>query len=384
MRIRKTLAALFALLLIVSAITAPAYSGDTPKIGWSIPVRGLVEDTVLGEGCVTIDTIGGDYFVSVGYPQGGKVKFISDTYGTMVVGTGTITLQTDTYRVCPASRGYERFTITGLFDKQKFSHVGTLNPGRSVDIPMQVGDGAVKVDVQWADLQADIDIYLLNDDGEILAKATTPDPWEEVLTTNLSAGTYTLRLYNRGDDPVDYSLTVTYTHAQQYSISAGGIYRVKVTYVYDGDTVKVLAGGEEYKVRLNTINTPEIAHSGSSNECYGPEARNYTMKLNGKTIYLEFDRFVKDHYGRLLAYVWLTYPRDDENIAKEWMWNALLVKNGYACDCEFQNCKWAWLFRELEDQAKEQKIGMWGSCNVYSTSCGYYKCFQRRGTCPSP
>lgn len=81
----------------------------------------------------------------------------------------------------------------------------------------------------------------------------------------------------------------------------------KVLYVIDGDTIVVNYYGEDIKVRMIGINTPESVSENEEENCAeGEAAAAYTKSLlEGKTVWLEFDEEKEDVYGRTLAYVWL-------------------------------------------------------------------------------
>ncbi len=140
--------------------------------------------------------------------------------------------------------------------------------------------------------------------------------------------------------------------------------RCYVVDVVDGDTIKVNLAGEEYKVRLIGVNTPETNHPVKHVEPYGPEAKAFTKKmLTGRTVYLEFDVQEKDRYGRLLAYVWLEKPTQitDEEIRTK-MFNAILLLEGYAQVMTVQpNVKYVDYFLQCQRKAMESGKGLWGS-----------------------
>ena len=107
--------------------------------------------------------------------------------------------------------------------------------------------------------------------------------------------------------------------------------------VVDGDTIVVDINGEDYKVRLIGINTPESVAPDSyrvENTEEGVLASDYVKELlkNTKTVYLEKDTSDTDRYGRLLRYVWLEIPEDKENINEiaSKMLNGLLVMDNVA------------------------------------------------------
>ena len=111
--------------------------------------------------------------------------------------------------------------------------------------------------------------------------------------------------------------------------------------VVDGDTIVVEIDGEEYKVRLIGINTPEsvaseeyLEKTGKENSQAGKDASEFTKEIlkNTTTVYLEKDISETDKYGRLLRYVWLEIPTnaDDLEEISTKMLNAILVKEGVA------------------------------------------------------
>lgn len=87
----------------------------------------------------------------------------------------------------------------------------------------------------------------------------------------------------------------------------------------DGDTIVVELAGEEERVRLLNIDTPETVHPSEDVECGGPEA---TERINellqpGDYVVLEFDQERRDHYDRLLAGVFSDEVFINEQLARE-------------------------------------------------------------------
>jgi micrococcal nuclease len=79
-----------------------------------------------------------------------------------------------------------------------------------------------------------------------------------------------------------------------------------VTHLVDGDTLDVrLAGGSVERVRLVGIDTPETVAPDRPVECFGHEASAALAALVpvGTDVRLERDAEPRDHFGRLLAYV---------------------------------------------------------------------------------
>ena len=92
-----------------------------------------------------------------------------------------------------------------------------------------------------------------------------------------------------------------------------------VVRIVDGDTL-VLAGGA--KVRVLGLDAPEMERDGQPAEFLAHKAKAVLADLTlNKTIALEYDRLRYDHYGRLLAYLWLP----DHTLV-----NAELVRQGLA------------------------------------------------------
>jgi endonuclease YncB( thermonuclease family) len=76
-----------------------------------------------------------------------------------------------------------------------------------------------------------------------------------------------------------------------------------VELVVDGDTVDIVIGGREERVRLIGLDTPETHVDNGPPECYGPEAAAFTASLLpvGTAVRLERDVVGRDDYGRLLV-----------------------------------------------------------------------------------
>jgi endonuclease YncB( thermonuclease family) len=127
--------------------------------------------------------------------------------------------------------------------------------------------------------------------------------------------------------------------------------RVRVDYVYDGDTVR-LADGR--RVRLIGINTPEMAREDETGEPLAATARAHLQDMldrgNG-VLQLEYGTEHHDRYGRLLAH---GYLENGDNVAarllQQGLATALVVPpNTRAMDC----------YRRLEDDARRGRRGLW-------------------------
>jgi micrococcal nuclease len=130
----------------------------------------------------------------------------------------------------------------------------------------------------------------------------------------------------------------------------------RVVRTVDGDTIHVrLASGVE-KVRYIGINTPEVHHPTRGEEPGGREATEVNRRLVGnRSVRLEPDVQTRDHYGRLLAYVWVRGAD-----GAEVMVNAELVRLGYAQVMTVPpNVRHQALFLALQREAREAGRGLW-------------------------
>ena len=125
--------------------------------------------------------------------------------------------------------------------------------------------------------------------------------------------------------------------------------RGRVRWVADGDTI-VLTDGE--RVRYAAINAPEVAHNGEPGELFADEAREFNQQLVlGRWLNLELAENSRDHYGRLLAYVFL----EDGTFV-----NGELVEQGYAHLIRRQPSIRYWeRLLHLQRQALKEKKGLW-------------------------
>lgn len=132
-----------------------------------------------------------------------------------------------------------------------------------------------------------------------------------------------------------------------------------VSRIVDGDTIEVTRNGENTKVRLLGINSPESV-GDRAHECFGKEASAYaTSILKGETVKLETDdsQDKYDKYGRLLAYVYLM----DNQMA-----NRKLIAEGYAYEYTYDApYKYQDDFKALQSFAKRESRGLWArnTCN---------------------
>ncbi|WP_227017428.1 thermonuclease family protein [Sinanaerobacter chloroacetimidivorans] len=125
-----------------------------------------------------------------------------------------------------------------------------------------------------------------------------------------------------------------------------------VVRVVDGDTIIIDIDGQEERVRLIGVDTPESVHpDGEKNVAYGKVASEYTADmLEDQQVEVEYDVQERDRYGRILAYVYLDGT----------MFNKTLLTEGHAKLATYPpNVKYTEDFTELQEEARAEKKGVW-------------------------
>lgn len=127
---------------------------------------------------------------------------------------------------------------------------------------------------------------------------------------------------------------------------------ISVLRVIDGDTILVAISNREERVRFIGIDTPESVHPDAlRNSEAGKLASEYLKsRVGNRKVKLEFDVQERDHYGRLLAYVYL----DDKMLNEE------LLEKGYAVTNTVPpNVKYQKHFSTLQKNAQQNNVGFW-------------------------
>lgn len=113
---------------------------------------------------------------------------------------------------------------------------------------------------------------------------------------------------------------------------------VKVVKISDGDTITVLNGKEQTKVRLYGIDAPELKQP------YGKKSKQFLANLIAGEV-VEVEENGKDRYKRTIGTIYL----NGADI------NAQMVENGYA----WAYRKFSKKYTPQESKAKKQGLGLW-------------------------
>lgn len=127
--------------------------------------------------------------------------------------------------------------------------------------------------------------------------------------------------------------------------------RVRVTYVYDGDTVRL---GDGTRLRLIGLDTPELHPRRGGAQPLAAAARERLAALLARHHYrllLRFDRQRRDRYGRLLAHAWFENGRSVEvRLLEAGLGTALVVPpNLWRVRC----------YHAAESRARRAHRGLW-------------------------
>jgi micrococcal nuclease len=154
-----------------------------------------------------------------------------------------------------------------------------------------------------------------------------------------------------------WQFTTTDSPLKQVVIqSQPGLY--PVVHVSDGDTITVKTPTGEETVRFLGVDTPEVHDPRKPVQCFGEAASAHTKaRLTGQSVRLEPDPTDsdRDKYNRLLRYVYLPDGT---------LYNAELVRDGYAFAYTVFPLVKLDDFRALEKDAREHNRGLWAGCNV--------------------
>ena len=128
--------------------------------------------------------------------------------------------------------------------------------------------------------------------------------------------------------------------------------------VVDGDTIVVAFDRDTVEtVRLLGVDTPETVDPSRPEQCFGAEASSYLRSLlpSGTAVRLERDVEARDHFGRLLGYV---FRSSDELFV-----NRALLQQGFADISIYEpNSTYESTLEAAVISARTQNIGLWDIC----------------------
>lgn len=113
-----------------------------------------------------------------------------------------------------------------------------------------------------------------------------------------------------------------------------------IRYFYDGDTVKVIDGSTEFKLRINHIDAPE------RNQTYGKKSRRALMQLC-KDSTIEVIITGTDQYQRQLGNLYC----NKQDVS------TYMLTNGHAWFYKHYSKKKA--LADVEENARKNKMGLW-------------------------
>ncbi|KAL9644392.1 hypothetical protein ABK040_013621 [Willaertia magna] len=164
----------------------------------------------------------------------------------------------------------------------------------------------------------------------------------KVIIAVLAVGVF---LYWKNITPIDLPIVETPTPLSQMK-------NINVIRVVDGDTIICdINNNNRERIRFIGIDTPEIGHRNQKEREFANKAKDFVERhLSNNLITLEFEKQLRDRYGRLLAHVWLGRVN----------FQSLLLENGLARAMTVSpNTKYQALYQEKEGEARENMVGLW-------------------------
>lgn len=149
-----------------------------------------------------------------------------------------------------------------------------------------------------------------------------------------------------------FTLLIAFLQITNVYSKAPKLIKATVVRIIDSVTVEVKYNNTKQSVRLIGVDCPEGITK---------EALEFVKKtLLNKTVHLELTQS-KDKSGRLLAYIWLSQPKDttDKEIRSK-MFNAILLLNGYSqLAVIISDTRYSDKFSSYQKEAKGKQLGLW-------------------------
>ncbi|KPB05090.1 thermonuclease family protein [Bacillus sp. CHD6a] len=140
---------------------------------------------------------------------------------------------------------------------------------------------------------------------------------------------------------------------------------VPLVRVIDGDTIKVKINNKEENIRFLLIDTPETNHPRMDGpQPFGPEAKKFMEEfMQGGKVEIELDVSERDHYGRILAYVYVNGVSAQEELLKRG-----LARVAYIFP---PNTRYVDSYQVIQEKAQVEGIGIW-SVENYAQEDGFF------------
>lgn len=136
-------------------------------------------------------------------------------------------------------------------------------------------------------------------------------------------------------------------------------YVVRVT---DSSTLQVYLNDTAENVRMIAVDLPDKSNPNKHSKANGLKAEKFIREqVEGRTIYLQFDKQQRDKDNCLLAYVWLSQPSsDNDDDLRGTLFNARLLLDGYGrLKIEPANVKYAAFLQRYQAEAQVGDKGIW-------------------------
>ncbi|NLP51336.1 thermonuclease family protein [Bacillus sp. RO1] len=168
-------------------------------------------------------------------------------------------------------------------------------------------------------------------------------------------------------DPPDESSSKTETETENLEETEPEYERTEVPLVrvIDGDTIKVIINNKEENIRFLLVDTPETNHPRMDGpQPFGPEAKKFMEEFmeDGK-VEIELDVSERDHYGRILAYVFVNGLSAQEELLKRG-----LARVAYIFP---PNTRYVDTYQAIQKKAQAEGIGIW-SVENYAQEDGFF------------
>jgi len=127
--------------------------------------------------------------------------------------------------------------------------------------------------------------------------------------------------------------------------------KVRVSKVYDGDTLQLVDGT---RIRIIGVNAPESGRRGQPDEAFARQAKSLLQSMLSKhqqLVSLQYGPDRLDRYGRTLAHVFLD---DGSNIAEQLLLKGLASRVAFPPNLWAQDC-----YQRSEALARSQNLGIW-------------------------